>query len=106
MQRTGAAGIIPVVRKLPAAAPAADRHYVIPHMAVAMESQRYVIRDSGLWNGPDNLVQAKSPPYLIVTATTEELSSSGRVAGQLQVSIANGDPDSFPVGRVITIAVE
>jgi hypothetical protein len=51
-------------------------------------------------------VQAESPPYLIVTATTEELSSSGRVAGQLQVSIANGDPDFFSVGRVITIAVE
>jgi hypothetical protein len=71
-----------------------------------MESQRYVILSSSLWNGPDDRVQPESPPYLIVTATTEQLSSSGRVAGQLQVSIANGDPDVFPVGRVITIAVE
>ena len=71
-----------------------------------MESQRYVIRSSELWNGREDRVEAESPAYLIVNATTEERSSSGRVAGQLQMSIANGDAESFSVGRVITIAVE
>ena len=71
-----------------------------------MKSQRYIIRSSQLWNGQDERVRPDTPPRLIVTATTDELCCSNMVAGQLQVSIADGDPLTFAVGRVITIAVE
>lgn len=72
-----------------------------------MTSQRYVIRSSQLWRGSngDHTDEPNDPPYLIVTATTDELSTSGRVAGQLQVCVANANPEDFPIGRVVTISV-
>jgi hypothetical protein len=66
---------------------------------------KFVIRQSQYHSAKTDEGKATGPQYLIVNATTHEIASGGRVAGQLQISMAGAKKSDFRVGKVIQLRV-